>query len=30
MVIKFYYEDIPQKGDRFPTKMQELIEKVME
>jgi hypothetical protein len=30
MTIKLYYEDVPRKGDRFLTKMQELMKKAME
>jgi hypothetical protein len=30
MVVKLYCEKFPQEGDRSPTKMQELIKKVME
>ncbi len=30
MVVKFYYENVPSKGEKSPTKMQELIEKAME
>jgi hypothetical protein len=30
MVVKFYYEKVPQEGDTFPTKLQELMEKAME
>jgi hypothetical protein len=30
MVVKLYYQYIPQEGDRFLAKMQELIEKAME
>ncbi len=30
MVVRLYCEDLPQEGDRYPTKMQELIEKAMD
>ncbi len=30
MAIKLYYENVPQEGDRSPTKMHKLIEKTME
>jgi hypothetical protein len=30
MVVKLYYEEVPQEGDRYPTKLQELMENAME
>ncbi len=30
MVIKLYCEKVPQEGDKFPVKLHELMEKVME
>jgi hypothetical protein len=30
MVIKLYCEEVPQEGDRYPTKLQEFMKKEME